>query len=111
MSGRFVDVVDASALDELITRSQNEPVVLFKHSTSCPISSHAHREMERFSELDVNIVIVQRARDLSREIERRTGVRHESPQALVLRGGEAVWNASHYDITEEAVKQAVEANR
>jgi bacillithiol system protein YtxJ len=111
MSDRFVDVADAKALDELMTRSQNEPVVLFKHSTTCPISARAHREMERFAGADVNIVIVQRARELSREIERRTGVRHESPQALVIRGGEVVWNASHYDVTEEAVKQAMEANR
>jgi bacillithiol system protein YtxJ len=69
MSDRFVDVADAKALDELMTRSQNEPVVLFKHSTTCPISARAHREMERFAGADVNIVIVQRARELSREIE------------------------------------------
>lgn len=111
MSDRFVDVMDARALDELVTRSQQEPVVLFKHSNSCPISANAHREMERFGEADVNIVVVQRARELSREIERRTGVRHESPQALVMRGGNVVWSAAHYDITEEAVRQAVEANR
>lgn len=111
MSDRFVNLADAKNLDELIARSQTEPVVLFKHSTTCPISAHAHREMERFTEADVNLVIVQRARDLSGEIERRTGVRHESPQAMVLRAGAVVWNASHYDVTAEAVKEALEANR
>lgn len=111
MSDRFVNLADAKNLDELIARSQTEPVVLFKHSTTCPISAHAHREMERFTEADVNLVIVQRARDLSGDIERRTGVRHESPQAMVLRAGAVVWNASHYDVTAEAVKEALEANR
>lgn len=111
MSDRFVNVADAKGLDELIARSQSEPVVLFKHSTTCPISAHAHREMERFTDADVNLVIVQRARELSGEIERRTGVRHESPQAMVLRAGAVVWNASHYDVTAEAVKEALEANR
>ena len=67
--------------------------------------------MERFTDADVNLVIVQRARELSQEIARRTGVRHESPQALVVRNGEVVWNASHYDITADAVRAALEANR
>lgn len=111
MSDRFVDVADAGALDELMIRSQSEPVVLFKHSTTCPISMNAHREMERFTDADVNLVIVQRARELSNEIARRTGVRHESPQALVVRNGDVVWNASHYDITADAVRAALEANR
>lgn len=111
MSDRFVDVADTKSLDDLIARSQTEPVVLFKHSTACPISAHAHREMERFTDADVNIVTVQRARQLSSEIERRTGVRHESPQAMVLRSGSVVWDASHYDVTAAAVKEAVESNR
>lgn len=111
MSDRFVDVADAGALDELMTRSQSEPVVLFKHSTTCPISRHAHQEMERFTDAEVNLVVVQRARELSNEIARRTGVRHESPQALVVRNGDVVWNASHYDITADAVRAALEANR
>jgi bacillithiol system protein YtxJ len=50
---------------------------------------------------------VQRAREVSREVEARTGVRHESPQALILRGGEAVWSASHWRVTAEAVESAL----
>ncbi len=93
-----------------MARSQSEPVVLFKHSTSCPISRHAHQEMERFTDRDVNLVVVQHARELSNEIERRTGVRHESPQALVVRNGAVVWSAAHYDVTAAAVRAAVAAN-
>ena len=50
---------------------------------------------------------MQQSRDLAREIEQRTGVRHETPQALVIRNGRAVWNASHFDVTAQAVEQAV----
>lgn len=111
MNDRFVDVSDIAALDELMIRSQSEPVVLFKHSNSCPISRSAHREMEQFTDADVNLVVVQHARELSNEIARRTGVRHESPQALVVRNGDVVWNAAHYDVTADAVRAALEANR
>jgi bacillithiol system protein YtxJ len=60
---------------------------------------------------DVSLVVVQRARDVSNEIESRTGVRHESPQAIILRNGKAVWNASHWSVTADAVEQALQQNR
>jgi bacillithiol system protein YtxJ len=55
----------------------------------------------------VSILVVQERRDLSREVAARTGVPHESPQALVLRNGEAVWSASHFEVTADAVEQAL----
>ena len=102
----FQTVSDAAALEELFERSKEGPVLLFKHSNSCPISARAYGQMEGV-ETPVSIVVVQQSRDLSREIEQRTGVRHETPQALVIRNGRAVWNASHFDVTAQAVEQAV----
>lgn len=110
MNNNFVPIADSGALEQLLARSHNEAVVLFKHSVTCPISSAAYREMSRAGN-DVAIVVVQKARDVSNEIARRTGLRHESPQAIVLRNGEAVWSASHYDITSEAVGRAVEEHQ
>jgi bacillithiol system protein YtxJ len=106
METNFSPVSDAAALEELFARSHNEPVLLFKHSDACPISARAYRQMEEVK-TPVSIVVVQRSRDLSREVEARTGVRHETPQALVLRNGRVVWNASHFDITSDVVEQAV----
>ncbi len=109
----FVPVADAAALDELFARSQDAPVLLFKHSTTCPISAHAYREMQRLDvgpARHIHLVVVQSARPVSNEIARRTGVRHESPQAIVLSRGEAAWTASHYDITAAEVERAVRAN-
>lgn len=109
METQFTPVRDAGALEELFARSNEQPVVLFKHSNSCPISAAAHRALKQLG-AEVSIVVVQESRDVSREVETRTGVRHESPQALVLRNGEAVWTASHFDITADAVEQAMKEN-
>jgi bacillithiol system protein YtxJ len=106
MEDNFTQVNDRETLDQLMERSRAAPVVLFKHSTTCPISSAAYRQMSRVGG-DVSLVVVQRARDVSSEIEARTGIRHESPQAIVLRHGRAVWSASHFDITRDAVERAV----
>jgi len=106
---QFTPVDDAGALEVLFARSHEAPVVLFKHSNSCPISAAAHRALKGWGEA-VSIVVVQQHRDVSREVEARTGVRHESPQVFVLRNGEVAWSASHFNITAEAIERAVREN-
>ena len=109
METNFNPVEDAAALERLLTHSKEEPVLLFKHSSTCPISARAYRQMQGVKS-PVSIVVVQQSRDLSREVAARTGVQHETPQALVLRHGKAVWSASHFDITADAVEQAMRKN-
>ncbi|HEX5708337.1 MAG TPA: bacillithiol system redox-active protein YtxJ [Pyrinomonadaceae bacterium] len=109
MAKRFSAVEGSQDFERLIERSQDEPILIFKHSTTCPISAAAYREMSRVA-AEVSLVVVQDARKLSDEIAKRTGVRHESPQALVLRRGEAVWTASHFSIKADEVERALSEN-
>jgi monothiol bacilliredoxin len=106
MKNHFATITDSKSLEELLTQSKERPVVLFKHSTTCPISASAYAEMARFDG-EVALVDVQRARELSREIENKTGVAHESPQVIILRNGKVVWNDSHWNVKAEAVAEAV----
>jgi len=100
-------------IEPLLEESHRRPVMIFKHSLTCGISSAAYRELERYlAEADDEtvrhaLVEIQNARDVSNAIAERTGVRHASPQALVLRGGEVVWHASHGQIRREALAAAV----
>ncbi len=106
MKNHFTPVGDTAALESLVKLSHERPVILFKHSLTCPISSAAYKEMTDL-EGDVSLIVVQRDRELSREVERRMGIRHESPQAIILRNGAAVWNASHWRITRSAIEEAI----
>src|SRR5687767_4286917 len=103
MPARFIHLETVDGLEELFTASHRRPVVIFKHSSTCGISAGVIREVESL-ETDVNIVTVQRSRELSNAIALRTGIRHESPQAIVLACGEPVYFASHYDITQEDIE-------
>ncbi|MEM7480940.1 MAG: bacillithiol system redox-active protein YtxJ [Acidobacteriota bacterium] len=103
----------AEQLDEAFAASSQRPVWLFKHSLTCPISSRAWHRYQRFvedrpadDETLYTAVMIQQARPLSNDIAERTGVRHESPQAILLRDGRAVWNASHGAITEGSLAGA-----
>ncbi len=103
----FVEVTDLGKLERLFTESGERPVILFKHSLTCPISRAAYEEMSLMDREQVALVIVQDSRAVSNEIAQRTGVRHESPQTIILQGGEVAWHASHFDITKAAVTRAL----
>jgi bacillithiol system protein YtxJ len=107
MDAPFTPVTSAAELDGLLAGSGQDPVVLFKHDTTCPISAAAYRELSALPS-DVALVDVDKAADLSEEIAARTGIKHESPQVIVMAGGRPVWSASHYDITEDAVEAALQ---
>src|ERR1041384_3476049 len=109
MSNKFFRIDDRAALENLLTDSKDKPVIVFKHSNACSISSRAYREMEQLGD-QVNILEVQTAREISRELANLTGVRHETPQVIILRDGKAVWNASHFDVKAADVLKAVESN-
>ena len=109
MGNSFFKIDNRETLDKLITDSNSKPVVIFKHSNSCGISASAYREMEKL-EAPVNLLEVQSASDVSRELADMTGIRHETPQVIVFKDGKAVWNASHFDVKAGAVLKAVESH-
>jgi bacillithiol system protein YtxJ len=100
-------------LGELVAQSAERPVLIFKHSNACPVSARAHDEVQRFvgeadgGDFAFGMVVVQEARPVSRAIEEQLGLRHESPQAIVVRDGKVVWNASHWNVTRDALGKAL----
>lgn len=85
--------------------------LLFKHSTSCPISCGAFAEYEDWLASAPGVpsawLHVVEERPLARTVSERTGVKHESPQALLLEHGRCVWSASHAAITASSLQTAV----
>lgn len=92
------------------TLEKDSSFFLLKNSLTCPISSAAHQEYEKFSEessVPCYVLHVQEARDLSQAIAEEFSVRHESPQALLFQNGEVTWNDSHGSITKQKLVQVV----
>ena len=109
MQDQFTPIADTDTLEQLVARSTDAPVILFKHDTACPISARAYRELSQLGQ-EVCLLEANRAQELSNAVTARTGVRHETPQVIVLRNGQAVWSASHYDVTRDAVIAAARQN-
>jgi bacillithiol system protein YtxJ len=108
----FRPLVTSSDWSDALEASDDGPVVVFKHSAACPTSARANREMMQFAdERDVPVyrVVVQESRPVSDTIEDETGVRHETPQVLVLRNRAPVFDASHYDVNADRVHNALQS--
>ncbi|MGM9924287.1 MAG: bacillithiol system redox-active protein YtxJ [Bacillus sp. (in: firmicutes)] len=91
---------------------KEEAVVLFKHSATCPISSAAQKEFIRFTEQNPEFpsvyIIVQDDRELSNMIAESYHVKHASPQVILFKNGDVTWHDSHGNITEAAIKKAID---
>lgn len=89
--------------------------VIYKHSSRCGVSLAAVTEVRRFMEAEpsvpVYLVDVIRDRPVSAEVERAFGIRHESPQVILLHGGVPVWNGSHRAVTSAALSRELAALR
>lgn len=104
----FNEISQTSELEQLFSQSAEKPVILFKHSLTCPISHAAYEEMSNLTKEEISLIVVQDARPVSNEIARLTGIAHESPQAFIISDGKVAWHASHYEITKTSVTRALE---
>jgi len=99
-------------LNHAIEESAQRAVLLFKHSTACPISSRALSEFRSYladadPKVSYHVITVQTARSVSNEAAARLRIEHETPQAILVRNGQPVWNASHFGITAAALADAI----
>ena len=103
MPATFVTVDSIETLDALFEESHHGPIVLFKHSNTCGISADIIEQVGDV-DADVNVIVVQLHRSISNAVEERTGHRHQSPQAFVIKDGKPVYHATHYGITANGIE-------
>ena len=113
MSKILTELHTIDALQQVIEESKTRTVLLFKHSNACPISVRAFKQFQSYLEsadpnITYNLITVQTDRHLSDEVETCLGLRHETPQAILLRDGREIWHASHFNITASSLQSAIQ---
>jgi len=107
---RFLPLDSEEALKAASLHSEREPVVLFKHSRLCSLSAMVRERLLGMVEdgtPPIYELVIQASRALSRTIETETGIRHESPQVIVLFKSVPVFNTSHGRIQPQKLHEAV----
>lgn len=112
MTGSLNVVRNLEELDAAIAASFSRPVLIFKHSSTCGTSAMAHEEIDELLagpplDADVYVVSVQASRPVAQAITARFHVRHESPQALLIRNAEVRWHASHFHVNAKEIGDAL----
>jgi bacillithiol system protein YtxJ len=116
MQANLRELHNVEEFDQALRESNDRLVMLFKHSVTCPISARAFREFNSHIEqsdprVSYNLITVQKARFVSNEAAARLGVQHETPQAILIRNGQQVWNASHFSITVDSLEDAIRRSK
>jgi len=98
----WIPLTSLNQLNEIVSVSNERPVVIFKHSTRCSISRFALKQFEKefdVERLDSNVsayfLDLLEHRDISNEIATRFNVFHQSPQLLLIKDGKSVYDVSH----------------
>ena len=102
----WITLETETQLNEIREKSTDRPQVIFKHSTRCSTSHLVKSRLER-SELpgtaDFYYLDLIRYRPVSNKIAETFQVDHESPQVLVIRNGECIYDESHMGITMDDI--------
>ena len=99
-------------LEEIIRRSESKSQVIFKHSTRCSISSVAKGRLERSRVppgADFHYLDLISFRNISNKIAQVFKIHHESPQILVIKNGECIYDESHMGIRMEDIEGLLNA--
>ena len=106
----WIEITDEQQLETAKEQSKKQPVVIFKHSTRCSISSMAKNRLEREEEAENTLFYyldLIRYRKISDKIADEFRVHHESPQILILKNGECVYDESHNGISMQDIAEQV----
>ncbi len=103
-------VPDAELRNTFVTQ---DFVLLYKHSPTCGLCDIAIAEVSAFAQSNPDVPVwmvdVIHQRPLSQRLEAMLGVQHESPQIIMVRRGDAVWNGSHRRVTRTRLEEAIAA--
>lgn len=105
----WVEITSTNQVNELLHNIGEKPILLFKHSTRCSISGMVLNSLERNwttgKELcDLYFIDLLKYRDVSNLTAELTGVEHQSPQTIVIKGKEIIYEESHNSIDARRIE-------
>ncbi len=111
----WINLTSKNQIENLITESITEPVVIFKHSTSCSISRATLDRLERnwkggeIAHIKPYFLDLLSYREISNSIAETFAVEHQSPQVLIISNGKSVYDRSHFQISFADVQNELKA--
>ena len=112
-SMEWIELKETGQIEEIISESQEQPILIFKHSVRCGTSAMALDRLQRswdnseMGTLKTYFLDLIRYREVSNEVAHRFEVWHQSPQILIIYQGTCVYDTSHMGISYQDVRSTV----
>jgi len=109
----FKEITSSLQLKQIIDESDQRQVIIFKHSTTCPTSHRAWVEVQNFIKVSLDDVLVGmikvlESRPISNQVTEELGIKHQSPQVLLVSKRQVLWHASHQEVTQVNLMKALQ---
>lgn len=104
------EISEVDNISDVLDLSEDKIQIIYKHSHRCGVCFIAKEELNKISneilsQADLYMVDVIDQRAISSTIAHQLKIRHESPQIIILEGGEVKWKGSHWDVTSANVRK------
>ncbi len=108
----WIKLEQESQLEQIVALSHNKPQAIFKHSTRCSISTVAKNRLDNSSvdAIDFYYLDLLAFRNISSSIAEKFSVYHESPQIILIKNGECIYDESHGGINIQDIVDAINLN-
>ena len=103
----WIDLTTEDQLENILEKSHVNPQVIYKHSKACSISSVVKNRLEKNTPppgIDFYFLDIWEYRFLSNKIAKDLEVHHESPQVLVIKNGQCIYEESHLGIRMDEIE-------
>lgn len=102
-------LTSTAQIEQLLEASKTQPIAIFKHSTRCGISHSVKHFLEAdwdFEPTEVELYYLDLIahRDVSNAVAETLGIIHQSPQLILLKGGQVTYHTSHHAISSRALR-------
>lgn len=108
----WINLDSLQQLSQIEMLSAIKPQIIFKHSTRCSVSVMIKNRLEKenWEEVSANFYYLDllNYREISNAVAEKFKVHHESPQVLVVKNGECIYDESHLGITFEELVENID---
>ncbi|MHB1921960.1 MAG: bacillithiol system redox-active protein YtxJ [Chitinophagaceae bacterium] len=107
------ELIRENQLPDILEATRSRPILIYKHSSRCSISAVVKTRLEQSSPppgMDMYLLDILEYRGISGKLADQLGIRHESPQILLIKNGKCIYNESHYAINMENITSNLELN-
>jgi bacillithiol system protein YtxJ len=104
----WINLQQEEQLEHIKESSKTKPQVIFKHSSRCSISSVVKNRLENSPVppgIDFYFLDLIRFRNISNKVAEDFAVYHESPQILLIKNGECIYDESHSGIMMSEIEE------